>query len=289
MITPALAAILLAASAHGQTIQCPEGQTYRYGTCYPDKALLGNSLPPAKPAAAPPTDSPAATPPAATPPAAPAAPVAPAVETPLRLETGWVRNEASFDAGAFLPTAKITLGGKDDIASPGFAVGGRYFRDIAPNAAFGLGIEKLLPGSHDSDTLIPNGKTTTKFDSLTVMGLFRYATGDDVRFTVTGGLGFHSSTMKIDVTPSAGLVWTDTGTRESRTFVDSTKTAAALMLAGGVDGKINETFSAGGELAYYALGSADYEAAPAGKRAGLASVNGSLAGLAVSGHVSARF
>lgn len=59
MIIPALAALLLTVPAHGQTIQCPEGQTYRYGTCYPDKALLDNSPAPAKPAAAPPADSPA--------------------------------------------------------------------------------------------------------------------------------------------------------------------------------------------------------------------------------------
>ncbi|OFX10633.1 MAG: hypothetical protein A2516_01220 [Alphaproteobacteria bacterium RIFOXYD12_FULL_60_8] len=198
-------------------------------------------------------------------------------------------NEISFNMGGFTPSAKLTLNGQDDVASPGLAYGGRYLRQTSAHAAFGIGFEKINPVMHNSETLITHAFTSSNFESSTVMGLAKLSTSGAFQLYVMGGLGFHATTLKIDAFPLAGYVWSDTGTFETRSVVNSTKSSAASMLQIGLDGDIGKSLSAGVELAYYYLGATTYDASPAAKQFGLVGINGAFAGVSFAGHFSARF
>ena len=199
-------------------------------------------------------------------------------------------NEISFHLGGFTPSARLRIDGEDDIASSGIVYGGRYLRQTSPHSAFGVGIEKIDPVMHNSETLINHAFTTSRFESLTFMGLAKLSTTGNFRAYAMGGLGFHSTTLTIDALPSPGFGWSDTNTTESRNLVNSTKTAAISMLQIGIDADIGETFSSGLELAYYHLGASIYDASPAAqKQFGLTGINQAFSGASFAGHFSARF
>ncbi len=123
-------------------------------------------------------------------------------------------NEISFNMGRFTPRVTLTIDGQDDLASPGLAYGAQYLRQTSSHAAFGIGFEKLNPLAHNSMTVITHGLTTSNFESFTFMGLAKFSTSGALRLYLMGGLGLHSTTLKIDMFPLAGYVWLDTGTKD---------------------------------------------------------------------------
>ena len=92
-----------------------------------------------------------------------------------------------------------------------------------------------------SNILINNASTISGGSSFDLIPVVRAAFIPDSRVHpfVEGGIGLSQTALKIRVTPGAGHVWADTGTREQRTVVDASQTGAALLLGGGVDFFIN--------------------------------------------------
>lgn len=199
-------------------------------------------------------------------------------------------NEFHINAGGFIPLAKLSIQGTDDLAGPGYSFGAQYFRQLGPNFSTGVEIEKLGGTQHNSLTLINNLFTYSQFDSLTMMVLARLSSGEGkIRPYGIGGVGFHSTTIQINSFPQPGFTWADTGTVETRNVVNSTKSAAALTLQAGVNDTINESVSFGAGVAYYYLAAATYDASPDAKKLGLLGINQPLAGIRLVADLNFRF
>jgi hypothetical protein len=199
-------------------------------------------------------------------------------------------NEITALAGVYTVPTNITLVGQDKIARNGAGFGFRYLRNVDPKLAVGGEFSHLSAGSHDSTVLVPNAITRTSLTSNVFLGEVRARWGDGaLRPFLLGGFGVHATSMEIDVNPQAGFVWTDTGTSEVRTAVDTTKSSLAATLQGGVEYHFSPSVCAGAFAAWYYLGSASYESTNAGRNGGLASVSGNFSGLSLGGLLTAKF
>jgi opacity protein-like surface antigen len=199
-------------------------------------------------------------------------------------------NEFHINAGGFIPLAKLTIQGQDDLAGPGYSFGAQYFRQLGPNFSTGLEIEKLTGSQHNSLTLINNLFTYSQFDSLSMMVLARLCPGEGkIRPFAIGGVGFHSTTIQINSFPQAGFAWADTHTVETRNVINATKSAAAFTLQAGANYTINDSVSFGTGVAYYYLAAATYDASPDAKKLGLLGINQALAGIRIAGDLNFRF
>lgn len=199
-------------------------------------------------------------------------------------------NEFSISLGGFVPLSRLTLQGTDAVAGYGGAFGAQYLRDVTSAAAVGAGVERLNGGAHNSDTLITNGNTASQIESTVALLLGRYSINEgQFRLHVLGGIGIQETTLQINSTPQPGYAWQDTRTTESRTMVNSTKAAPALMLQPGFDAYLSDTAWVGAGLAYYYLGSATYDATSAAQKLGLSGIHGSLAGVALTANLNLRF
>src|SRR6185312_410625 len=201
------------------------------------------------------------------------------------------KNEIQFLLGAVKPTNNVSIQGSDSLGTSGLAVGGRYLRETTVTGLqVGGEIMSLNPGSAASDTLITNTNSTVQVKSLAFMADAKLAKTDGtVRPWVLVGLGFHSTNMDIESAPKAGFVWTDTGTRETRTVVDSTKTGVAATLQGGLDFPVNDQFLIGAGIAWYALGSTTYDATPVARQFGLTGISGGISDVAFLVSANYRF
>ena len=114
---------------------CPQGQVFKYGSCHPMNSLLGQKTPILQ------------------------EPQSPDNERSLQSSP----NEFHVNAGGFVPLAKLSIQGSDNLAGSGYAFGAQYFREIGSKVSPGLEIEKLTAGQHNSATLITNGNTNSQF------------------------------------------------------------------------------------------------------------------------------
>jgi|GEM_PF-2500579 len=207
-------------------------------------------------------------------------------------------DEFSAEAGGFLPLTRITIDGTDSLAGPGYAFGAQYLRRAGgdllrqenPSAAFGVGLERLSGGSHASSTLITNGFTTSQFDSTVLMLLGRLSADEGrYRLHLLGGLGLHWTNIQINSTPQPGFAWADTGTTETRSVVNSTKSAAALMLQPGFDAQVTDSVWVGAGLAYVFLGPATYDPSPQAQSLGATGGSVAISGFQFSANVNVQF
>lgn len=225
---------------------------------------------------------------------APSAPPSDVWKTEPRLDSEALSstrlNEFSINLGGFVPLSRLTLQGTDAVAGYGAAFGAQYLRDVTSAAAVGVGIERLNGGSHNSDTLLANANTASQTESTVALLLGRYSINEgSFRLHVLGGVGIQETNLQINSAPQPGYTWTDTGTTETRTMVNSTQSTAALMLQPGFDAYLSDAVWVGAGLAYYYLGAATYDATPAAQKFGLSNVHGSLAGVQLTANLNLRF
>lgn len=251
-------------SVDGRSNNCPQGQVFRDNSCYPINPLLGRKAPIPQNQESQSRD----------------------IERPLPGS----RSEFHVNVGGFIPLAKLSIQGSDNLAGPGYAFGAQYFRQTGSRVSPGLEIEKLAAGQHNSPTLITNGNTNSQFDSVTLMALIRLSPAEgDIRRYVIAGIGFHSTSIEINSSPQAGFAWTDTHTTETRSLVNSTKSALAFTLQAGANFMINDSVSYGVGVAYYYLASTTYSATPAAQLFGLEGIRQSISGIDLTGNFALRF
>lgn len=202
-----------------------------------------------------------------------------------------VNNEFQFLLGGVSPTSKISIQGTDSVGTSGLAFGGRYLRStIYPELQIGGEIMSLMPGSATSGTLITNTDSNVQVKTLTFMADAKLAKPDGpVRPWGLVGVGFHSTNMHIDSTPKPGFAWTDTGTRETRTAVDSSKAGVAATLQAGLDFPLSDQFMIGVAGAWYAIGSTTYDTTPSAKQFGLTGISGGMSEVAFLASANYRF
>jgi outer membrane protein W len=200
-------------------------------------------------------------------------------------------NELQFLFGGVSPSSKISIQGTDSVGNTGLAIGGRYLHaTIYPALSIGGEILSMMPGSNTSGVLITNADSTIQMKTITFMADAKLAKPDGaVRPWGLVGLGFHSTNMHLDSTPKPGFAWTDTGTRETRTVVDSTKAGVAATLQAGLDFPLSDQFTVGVAGVWYALGSTTYDATPSAKAFGLTSISGSMSNLGFLASANYRF
>ncbi len=199
-------------------------------------------------------------------------------------------NEISFRLGGYSSSSKIKIDKEDDVGKSGTAFGFRYIRNVNDRVGVGLEMNLLNAGEHESTTLMTNGISTTKLNTLATLGIVRVRFGRErFRPYALGGFGIHSTSLQLDSKPQVGFVWSNTGTSETRTLVDSRKTGVALALEGGFDYHFNDTVSAGAFLGWHLQSETTYDATAAGRAGGLTGIKGSFSGIALGGSFSARF
>jgi opacity protein-like surface antigen len=198
-------------------------------------------------------------------------------------------NEISARIGGFSPNSRLTIDNPASIGQSGIAAGARYVRALTPSVGVGLDFNIMAPGAHDTTTMINNLSSSTKFDIKTVLLLLRYR-WEFHRFLpyVLGGVGMHSTSLKIQSRPLRFFNWSDTGTQETRTIVDDTASGFAMSLEGGIDYPITDWLSAGGYFGWTYLPGMKLTLANAGNRTATERTF-SVSGLLVGGALTGRF
>lgn len=185
--------------------------------------------------------------------------------------------------GPVIPLTKLDNsangGGTDYIASTGFSIGGRFMNRVKPNFSLGGEIQSLMPGDQNSSSFIAHANTKSSFSSMLFLAEAKLAgESGPIRPFAIAGLGFHSTHVTATTTLAPGFVWTDTGTRETRTVVDSTQTKFAGTVIGGAEIPIDDRFSLGLSAAFYYLAKGTYDG-----------VSGSISAISFLGSAAYRF
>lgn len=201
-------------------------------------------------------------------------------------------NEVSINTGGFFPLTRVSVqgGGTDDLAGPGFMVGADYFRNLTDDFSMGFEIDSINAGQHNSTSIFPHLFITSQFSSLAEFILLRVSkTVGTISMYGVAGLGAHTTTIKADAFPVAGFSWSDTGTGESRSLINTTAKGAAACLQFGLDSYLRENLSLGASARYYYLGSSMYGAAPAAQKMGLQSLGTSISGFSLTATLGYHF
>jgi opacity protein-like surface antigen len=90
-----------------------------------------------------------------------------------------------------------------------------------------------------------------------------------VRPYVIGGMGASRASLKGDITPGAGVTWSDTGTSESRQTFDSVRVGFAGTMGIGLDWFPRKHWFLGLEARYVALSRLEHKPTVAGERLGI--------------------
>lgn len=201
----------------------------------------------------------------------------------------------NLNVGAGIPLTDLDLsgagGGKDRVGTAGFSVGGQYVYHPARRFGLGLDINYSRSGEKHSSKFTPLLDATIRSESLVALliGKFLFRPeGKASPYLIAGG-GIHHSRLVFNGAPAAGLVWLDTGTRESRNFGDDTASNYAAMGGLGVDVAVTENAFIGLEGRYQHLGDATYSTNSLGRASGLPSVKGEASMVNVFGRVGYRF
>jgi opacity protein-like surface antigen len=170
-------------------------------------------------------------------------------------------------------------GTKDTFADPGGSFGVQYLYQVLPMLGLGLDLANSSYSDRFSNILIFNASSVSGGHSFDVLPVVHVAFIPESRVHpfVEGGIGVSNTALKIEATPDAGHVWANTGTREKRTLIDSTKSGAAIMMGGGVDFFITDHLflGASGRFLFYAKRT--YDATDLGNQSGFGPVDGTLA------------
>lgn len=174
------------------------------------------------------------------------------------------------------------------IAARGPAYGVRYLHSRTPFIGLGLEADYLRPKNKDKDN--GNHLASTSTDSASVLGVVRIGpTEGALRPNFLLGLGIHFTSIRYQAVPKKDFVWTDSGTAEKRTLIDSSAKGAAIKIQAGADYALTDNFLAGAFLGWNYLGSAKYEATDQAKSLGVNSISGSLSAVTLGVSLAARF
>lgn len=199
-------------------------------------------------------------------------------------------NDAQLLIGMVKPTTQIEGAMKDDMGEAGLHIGGRVMHRLDSIISVGGELSLLAPGEANSSVLLTNANTTSKVSSVLFLAEMRVRRSQgSVRPWGIAGLGGHSTSLKIEGAPRAGFVWSDTGTRETRTGIDSSKAGIAFTAQAGLDFIVSDRLTMGVAGAWYGLGKTTYDATPAGRTIGLTGVEGGISYLGLTGNVAYRF
>lgn len=201
----------------------------------------------------------------------------------------------NLNLGMGIPLTDLDLsaagGGKDKVGTPGISVGGQYLYHVAPRLGLGLDINYSKSGEKQSSKFSPLLDSMVKSESVValVIGKFIFIPNGKASPYVLAGGGVHSSRLKFSASPAAGLVWADTGTRESRVFGDSSGTNYAIVGGLGIDVFVTENAFLGLEGRYQHLGSDAYESTSLGQAAGVSGVRGEASMVNIHARAGYRF
>lgn len=174
--------------------------------------------------------------------------------------------------------------------SGGAAYGLRYLRSTTPFIAVGMDVDLLKPADKTTDKLIADVQASTWIDSASLLGVVRVGPTDgDLRPNMLLGLGLHLTSIRLEGTPKPGFVWSNTGTAEKRTLVNSGGRGVAIKIQAGADYALNDNLIGGAFLAFNHIGAAAYEATDQGKSAGLRAIQGSMSAITFGVSLNGRF
>lgn len=215
-----------------------------------------------------------------------------ALAAPARAEVREGMHQVGLDLGLAAPVSKINgMGGRETNGSAGARFGVQYLYHLRPSMGLGFELSNGIRSGKESSALVTGANSTIKGNSVVGMAIGRWTFFDEsrLRFFALGGLGLHRSRVTIDSSPQAGLVWADTGTRESRTLFDGSGTGFAFALRGGMEYDVSEPFVAGLDFGYEQMAKATYRATAAAKALGASDTSGSIAHFSFMARVGARF
>ena len=201
----------------------------------------------------------------------------------------------NLNLGTGIPLSTLDLsavgGGSDKIGTAGLAVGGEYLYYLTPLFALGLDGNYSKFGDKNSSKFSPLVDSTVSAKSMVVLAVGKYTIVPEGKILpyLLGGFGLHNSSLKFSASPAAGLVWADTGTRESRVFGDDSASSYALAFGLGVDVPVNERVFIGIETRYQYLGSVTYSANSLGRAVGVTGVEGATSMVNVFARAGYKF
>jgi hypothetical protein len=163
-------------------------------------------------------------------------------------------NEITFYAGK---TALSVKAGGLKVSAPGSSYGLRYLREANPVVEYGVDAD--FTHATPKDASAAEFSETFQADSTSLLGVVKIGAKDEnVQPSLLLGLGAHMTSIRLDAQPKPGFIWTDTGTAEKRTVIDSSGTGWAVKIQAGADYALTDNFLAGGFLAWNYIGDAWY-------------------------------
>lgn len=201
----------------------------------------------------------------------------------------------NVNLGMSVPLSDLKLtgtgGGNDKIGELGFSGGGQYVYHITPQFGVGAEINSSVHSDRNSSSLILNGDSTIGGHTIAVLLIARSVLipEGNVHPFFLGGIGFHNTSLRLDTMPTPGFVWLDTRTTERRTLTDSSVTAFAGALGGGVDIFLTDQFFVGFEGRWQYFGSGTYGTTSAARTQGLTELKGDLSTFNVLARLGLKF
>lgn len=179
--------------------------------------------------------------------------------SPARAEIKEGAQILSLGLGAGVPLTEIDLvpaggSGKEPLAGAGFALDGRWLYHATSH--IGVGAELGYSQFGDKDHNVTSAVAVTGGSLLTFQAIARYVFLPEKQLSpyLLGGTGFNRLSGHLKATPTTGFVWANTGTRETRTFVDTSSIGAVFSIGAGLEGSITERLLAGLEFKWSLLG-----------------------------------
>lgn len=201
----------------------------------------------------------------------------------------------AIDFGLATPLSRINFnsagGGSDNNGNTGLLIGGQYLYHHTPRFGTGFDLEYFNRSATDSTSLFPDAITNVSGNTMLMMGLMKYSLVDrgPTRPYFLGGLGLDRTSTIIDVTPRLGGTWIDTGTDETRTFVDDSNWGLAYTARLGIDFHMFYPSFFSLEMGWTGMSNRSLPATTAGQDQGLNDVTGNLSAFTFAGRWSWRF
>jgi hypothetical protein len=195
------------------------------------------------------------------------------------------------------PTSKIQAFGSDKNGGVGYGVGAEYVHRLYDHLGLGAELTYATRSKVDSSVLLPGALTTVSGSDLTLMAIGKFFVNkaeEKLQPYLSLGLGFGRSRAKGVATPNPGFVWAATGTNDTRTVVDSSKTSWAMSIRGGLDTFVNDSksVSVGAEVGWFKIGNMTYPLTASGAQVlpGVSGVSvGQVSGIQFGGRTSYHF
>ncbi|MCX5797105.1 MAG: hypothetical protein NTY77_16565 [Elusimicrobia bacterium] len=149
--------------------------------------------------------------------------------------------------GGALP---LTSYGFKRVANGGSAADVEFLVHCKPEWDLGLRLDSMGFTKARPQSATLDGTAQVQASVLLLEGRWLPRPGRRVSPFLVGGLGANVYSEEIEMTPKAGSVWSDTGTREMRE-IDETSTGLAVMLGGGVQVLLSRSYVADFEAGWH--------------------------------------